>query len=313
MLHKLLFDATDANTIAASANVGAYLRASDGTLLTHTDVGGKKALDVRVAEGINVEVDLDQADDSVAVGDGTNLISLTASGEVKIVDNGNSITVDAVNLDIRDLAFATDSVTAYQGTSPWVVSATDLDIRDLAFATDSVDVSGSSVSISGSVAVTQSTSPWVIGDGGGSITIDASDLDIRDLAAATDSVSSWLKDGSGNSITSTAGALDVNIASGTLSINDAALADTAMKANAETVGTSAAQVIDGADELASRKYVMLYNNGNRVAYVGPTGVTTSSGFPIPPGSMLEARIGAAVDVFMIADGANQNIRALQLS
>jgi hypothetical protein len=313
MLHKLLFDATDANTILASANVGAYLRASDGTLLTHTDVGGKKALDVRVAEGINVEVDLDQADDSVAIGDGTNLISLTASGEVKIVDNGNSITVDAVNLDIRDLAFATDSVTAYQGTSPWVVSATDLDIRDLAFATDSVDVSGSSVSISGSVAVTQSTSPWVIGDGGGSITVDAVNLDIRDLAAATDSVSSWLKDGSGNSITSTAGALNVNIASGTLSINDAALADTAMKANAETVGTSAVQVIDGADELASRKYVMLYNNGNRQAYVGPTGVTTSSGFPIPPGSMLEARIGAAVDIFMIADGANQNVRALQLS
>jgi len=43
-----------------------------------------------------------------------------------------------------------------------VVTATDLDIRDLDFATDSVDVSGSSVSITGDVNVTQGTSPWVV-------------------------------------------------------------------------------------------------------------------------------------------------------
>ena len=60
-VHRLVFDATDATSIAASSNVGAYLRSADGTLLTHTDVGGKKALDVRVAEGINVEVEIGRA------------------------------------------------------------------------------------------------------------------------------------------------------------------------------------------------------------------------------------------------------------
>jgi hypothetical protein len=35
-----------------------------------------------------------------------------------------------------------------------------------------------------SIAVTQSTSPWVIGDGGGSITVDAVSLDIRPLTSA---------------------------------------------------------------------------------------------------------------------------------
>lgn len=40
---------------------------------------------------------------------------------VNIQDGGNSITVDAVNLDIRDLAFATDSVTAHQG-GVWTMS-----------------------------------------------------------------------------------------------------------------------------------------------------------------------------------------------
>lgn len=260
-LHKLVFDATDADTIAASANVGAYLRSADGTLITHTTVGGKEALDVRVAEGINVEVDLSAADDSVAswTNDGSGNPIGSTGGALHISDAGGSITVD------------------------------------------------------GTVAVTQSTSPWVVGDGGGSLTVDATDLDIRDLTAASDSVAAWLNDGSGNAISSTGGSLDVNVTNASFTVSDAALADTAMKTVAETVGTSAAQIVDGADELANRKYLYLYNNGNKNAYVGPTGVTTSSGFPLFPGSILEARIGAAVDVYMIADAAGQNIRTMQLS
>lgn len=81
------------------------------------------------------------------------LLSLSASGEVNVA---------AANLDIRDLAFATDKVDV-SGSSV-TVSATDLDIRDLDFATDKVDVSGSSV------------------------TVSATDLDIRDLTHASDSV-----------------------------------------------------------------------------------------------------------------------------
>lgn len=63
------------------------------------------------------------------------------------IDSGlHSIVVTATDLDIRDLAFASDSVTAHQGgtwtvdsiTNDVNVTATDLDIRDLAFASDSV-------------------------------------------------------------------------------------------------------------------------------------------------------------------------------
>lgn len=95
----------------------------------------------------------------VKVGDGTlpsQQLAVNADGSVNITDNGASITVDA----------------------------TDLDIRDLAFATDKVDASGSSVSVSnagGASAVN-------IQDGGNSITVDAINLDIRDLAFATDKV-----------------------------------------------------------------------------------------------------------------------------
>lgn len=286
-LHKLVFDATDADTRAASANVGAYLRSADGTLLTHTDVGGKKALDVRVAEGINVEVDLDAADDSVAawLSDGAGNAISSTGGALHISDGGGSLTVDG-------------TVTALQGTSPWVVGdgggsltvdAVDLDIRDLTQADE--------------VTVFQGTDPWIV---------SATDLDIRDLDAAQDSVAAWLSDGSGNAISSTGGSLNVNVTN-TITTSDAALANSALKAVAETVGTSAAAIVDGADELASRKYLYLYNNGNRMAYLGESGVTVSSGFPLAPGSILEARIGAAVDVYMIADAAAQNVRTLQLS
>src|SRR3972149_474283 len=60
MLHKLVFDVTDADTRLASANVGAWVRAGDdGTMITHTTVGAKEALDVYIANGVNVEVDID--------------------------------------------------------------------------------------------------------------------------------------------------------------------------------------------------------------------------------------------------------------
>lgn len=286
-LHKLVFDASSADTIAASANVGAYLRSADGTLLTHTDVSGKKALDVRVAEGINVEVDLSHVDDSVKIGDGTDFLEVNADGSLNAV-------VSATDLDIRDLDSSTDSVTAIQGTSPWVVGdgggsltvdASDLDIRDLDSAQDSV-------------AAVQS--------GAWTVTATATDFDIRDLSHSQDSVK--VGDGTDFLAINADGSINVNATS-----SDAALANAALKAVAETVGTSAAQILDGADELANRKYVYLYNNGNRLAYVGESGVTTSSGFPLPPGSILDARIGAAVDVYMIADAAGQNVRTLQLS
>lgn len=275
MKDKLVFDTTNATTIADSDSVGAFLRASDGTLLTHTDVGGKKALDVRVAEGINVEVDLSQADDSVAIGDGTNLVSVSASGEL-------------------------------------LVRAVNLDIRDLAFATDKVDVSGSSVSISGNVNVTQGTSPWVIGDGGGSVTVDASDLDIRDLTAASDSVESWLNDGSGNAISSTGGSLNVNVTN-TISVNDAALANTAIASAAETLDVANTAQNAVASPLANRKYLYIYNKDNQVMYVGQSGVTAANGFPISPGSYMELRAGAAVDIEFVSAKLNHEIRTLELS
>lgn len=144
--------------------------------------------------------------DPAAVSDGDSVLAYLRDGSGASI----SSTGGALHVDIQNASIA--------------VTATDLDIRDLAFATDKVDVSGSSnvavtdgggsltvdgtvaatqsgswtVGVSGTVAVTQSTSPWVV---------SATDLDIRDLSNATDSVTAH----QGGSWTVTATATDLDI------------------------------------------------------------------------------------------------------
>lgn len=105
-------------------------------------------------------------------------MAVGADGSINITDNGGSLTVDANNLDIRDLVFATDKV----DVSASVVA---LDAPTLA-ALESITVQNPA----GASAVN-------IQDGGNSITVDATDLDIRDLTAASDNVAAWLNDATG--------------------------------------------------------------------------------------------------------------------
>lgn len=110
------------------------------------------------------------------------------------------------------------------------------------------------------------------------------------------------------------GALYVNVASsGELTVNDAALANTAIAsaANALTAANTAENVV--ASPLANRKYLWIYNNGNRKAYIGASGVSAASGFPVSPGSYMELRAGAAVDIEWVSDNTSQEIRTLELS
>ena len=272
MKDSLVFDTTDANTIADSDSVGAYIRSSDGTRITHTndavnskdrldvlsvlaDEAGNAvnvssgALDVNVTNSLGIDVDLDHTEDSVRLGDGTNFLTSTTVGP-------------DIGLD--------------------------------------VNIINASVSID---------------DGGGAITVDAVDLDIRDLSAAQDSVQSNLFDGAGTALTSTLvgadQALDVNVVSAVGA--DPSLANVAI-ANASNdldVANTAEDVV--AAPLADRKYLYIYNNGNRRVFVGASGVSSADGFPLSPRSVLELRAGAAIDIEWVGPNTNQNIRTLELS
>lgn len=318
--------------------------AGGGTHTVDPQENPRSALDVNIVNKLGIDVDLSHTEDSVAIGDGTDLLAINADGSINITDNGGSLTVDAVQLDIDDLNATDDAVSSWtkdgtgnaitstggaldvnisnasisvtQGTSPWVVGdgggsltvdATDFDIRDLTHVSDSVKIGDGTdflaVNADGSLNIT---------DNGGSLTVDATQLDIDDLNATDDAVQAWTFDGTGNAIGSTGGSLNVNLTN-TISVNDAALANSAILAVAETVSTSAAAIVDGGDELAGRKYLYVYNNGSKDVYIGQSGITTATGFPVPVGSILECRIGDAVDVYMISTNTNQDVRTLQLS
>lgn len=140
---------------------------------------------------------------------------ITLSGEVEVSnDEGNPVpvsgtvsvsepvTVDAENLDIRDLSSVSDSVSAVQ-SGVWTVgtelSTDDLDtgagedaqaIVGIGLAEDGGHVllgSANPMPISGTVTATIQE-PLSIDDNGGSITVDAEDFDIRDLNSGSDSV-----------------------------------------------------------------------------------------------------------------------------
>lgn len=173
------------------------------------DVNGRLLVQADVSVVIDF-LGLNGASDSsniliVGTEDGTgggtaHAIRVDTGGQVIISDGGGSITVDAVNLDIRDLTHVSDSVKVGDGTDflavnadgsinitdnggSLTVDATDLDIRDLDAAQDNVAISDGTDTLAvngdGSINIT---------DNGGSLTVDAVNLDIRDLTHVSDSV-----------------------------------------------------------------------------------------------------------------------------
>jgi hypothetical protein len=97
-------------------------------------------------------------------------LKVNADGSINVTDNGASLTVDATDLDIRDLDASQDNVAISDGVDTLeinsdgsinavvtAVTATDIDIRDLTSASDSVAadirVGGNAVSVSNPVPV----------------------------------------------------------------------------------------------------------------------------------------------------------------
>lgn len=289
----LVFDTTDAQTILDSSNVGAYVRAADGTLITHT--------------GAHLDVHFDNT-------------------SINIADGGGSITVDAVNLDIRDLTAASDSVQAwtFDGTGNAITStagALDVNLKSPVVVDVSLSHTNDSVRLGDGTSLLTSTT--VGADIGldvnlinASIAVTATNLDIRDLTAASDSVQAWAFDGAGTALTSTLvgadQALDVNIVN-TITTSDSALANTAIAsaANPLSVANTAENVV--VSPLANRKYLFIQNVGNLKAYIGASGVTSATGYPIAPGSEIMLRAGAAVDIEWVSANTSQEIRTLELA
>lgn len=115
----------------------------------------------------------------IQITDGTDLALVTAAGEVNVFSTAQP-GVDIGDITVNNAAGAS-AVNIQDGGNSLTVDAVDLDIRNLVFATDKVDVSGSSVALDGpTLAALESitvqnpagASAVNIQDGGNSITVD---------------------------------------------------------------------------------------------------------------------------------------------
>lgn len=137
---QLVFDTTAPNDFD---NTGAYLRASDGTLLTHTDNGGKKSLDVHVANTVTVQgTDIDIRDithvsDSIKIGDGTDFLAINADGSINV---NADISVTNGHEKAEDAAHASGDVGSYilSVRQDTLASSTSTDGDYQSFKTDSL-------------------------------------------------------------------------------------------------------------------------------------------------------------------------------
>lgn len=185
------------------------------------------------------------------------------------------------------------------------VTATALDIRPLTFATDKVDVSGSSVGISGTVAVTQS----------GTWNVNLTDDSIADNSADSGNpfkVGSRSYFGSALAAISSSGnrADLLSDKYRRIFINDApSVAAASVAVSVDNV----AEVALPASPLSGRTKMIIQNLGAHDIYIGPTGVTTSSGLRVANGATLTLEIGDAVILYAISGSAvASNVRVMQL-
>jgi hypothetical protein len=313
MKDHLIFDVTDASTILDSDSVGAFVRAGDdGTQIGH------------VADALKVSI----ANTTIDVSGSTVELGATTLAALE------SITVVATNLDIRDLVFATDKVdvsgstvelgaTTLAALESITVVATALDIRPLIYSTDNIAIKGSTgnqlvVNADGSINVEANVSVVNGSDKLEDVAHVSGDVGTYVLAVRQDTLAaSTSTDGDYASFkTSAAGALYVNLAesSATITTSDAALANGTIIAKALVLGAANTAQAAVSAPLASRKYLSIYNMDNNKIFIGGSGVSAATGFPLSPGSYMELRAGASSAVnFVGSAGKTPEIRSLELA
>jgi hypothetical protein len=101
----------------------------------------------------------------VAIRDGTDALAVNAEGSIRVSDGGGSLTVDATDLDIRDLSASQDNVAISDGTDTLEVNADGSINVQASFSavgseqytvTDALAAAGD-----GLVTITASGTPWV--------------------------------------------------------------------------------------------------------------------------------------------------------
>lgn len=267
------------------------------------------------------------ADPAIAYDGDSVIVHLFDGTGNALSSTGGALHVSATNLDIRDLTHVSDSVKIGDGTDFLAINAdgsinvngTDVYDEDSAHSSGAKgslslvvrkDTPGSLVDADGDYA------PLQVDDQGrlrvaGSISLDgqysedsvhtSGNIGIYNLAVRSD-VPAIGSSASGDYASQTVDAYN------RLWVND--VPNISMTAAAATVTTTSALLIAS---LAGRKKLMIQNIGTKEIYIGPSGVTTSSGVRIAGGAGYEIEAGPDIVWHAVASVGSQNVRVLQLA
>jgi len=287
---RLIFDPAD---LSESDNIGSYTRAgSDGDLISSTLVSGKEGLDVYL---INASVavsatdfdirDLSHTQDSIKIGDGTDFLAINADGSLNVT----------VVSDANDGIFAEDSVAANADNGQSV-----LKVRQDTLAS-SVSADGDYEWFKGNARGALWTAPVGSVDDDGADTEFPVKMGSKALSGALSAVSA--SGDRANMISDLYRRIYIND-----SPNIAAAAADFDVDN--TVGGIALPTA----ALAGRRRMFIQNLGSNDVYLGPSGVTTTSGFRLAKGSTVSLELGQNVALFGISGSATLNdVRVFELA
>lgn len=279
----LVFDTTEGGDI-----VGAYLKSAAGVLITDTS----GALNVNVANTVAVSAtdldirDLSHTQDSVKIGDGTDFLLISGSGEAMVIES-NLTALKKLEDAAHSSGDAGIQMLAVRSDAGGSLSGTDGDYSPL-----QVDSSGA-LRVAASIAIAAQKAEDAASSSGD---IGSYVLNVRQDVPAT----STSADADYQSFKS-----DVI---GRLWVNDAGQA---FFNNAVSVTSSATQLT--ASPLATRKKVILQNRSNRAVFFGDSGMTdTTTGMGIAAGSTVELHAGPACNLYLIAATGTNDVRFFEV-
>jgi hypothetical protein len=293
---KLVFDTT---AVADSDSVGAFVRASDGTLITHTTHGAKEQLDVALSAEHDEDTAHVSGDRGIAVWAVRNDAgtAMAADGDYSPFQTDSEGRLRVSADFTADFDFVYDEDSAHSDTDP---GAHMLAVRQ--------DTLASSVSADGDYASLKLNSRgglWSVPVG----SVDDDDVD-SEYPVKVGSRSEW-------------GLLPALSADGDRAdlISDKyrrAYANTgsniAANNQAVVVDDEAAVLLAAGSQLDGRRTYMVQNLGNRPIYIGKdVNVTTANGLRVAAGATLSVELGQDVALYAISTNDGQDVRLFELA
>lgn len=220
---------------------------------------------------------------------------VNGTGELYTTDEGAEALLTTIDADTSSIATDAGTIVTNTGTTATNTGTT---------ATNTTTIAGDTTSIDASITALSQVEDAAHSSG---------DSGIMGLAVRNDTLGT-LVDTDGDYAP-----LQVN-ASGELYVTASGVSDVDDTADTSLVvgATSVDNTVGGTDiigtDLTNRKFLFLANEGNKAVFLGNSGVTTATGFPLYPGSMIEMRAGANIDVHAIGQNGNaDDIRYLEMS